>query len=246
MTFRFPTEDEGGEVESSARFDTSFRGANLMADRPVDLLSLETELWRKGFTAVGGVDEVGRGPLAGPVVAACVVFPRDLLLPEVNDSKKVTAKKRERLFDQILRSASEVGIGIVGEKIIDRMNILNASLKAMRKAVKELKSEPEFLLVDGNQRIPDLSLPQMPVIKGDSKSLSIAAASIVAKVIRDRIMLNCHQRYPEFSFAAHKGYATRAHVEALQAFGPCEIHRRSFKLVRLCKANQTDLEIRQS
>jgi ribonuclease HII len=217
-----------------------------MADRPVDLLSLESNLWRKGFKTVGGVDEVGRGPLAGPVVAACVVFPQNLLLPEVNDSKKVTAKKRERLFDQIVEKASEVGIGIVGEGTIDRMNILNASLKAMWQAVKELKNVPEFILVDGNQRIPDLPLPQMPVVKGDSKSLSIAAASIVAKVIRDRIMFNCHRKYPEFSFAAHKGYATRAHVEALQAFGPCEIHRRSFKLVKLCRTNQTDLEMTQS
>jgi len=217
-----------------------------MVDGPVDLLSLESDLWRKGFRTVGGVDEVGRGPLAGPVVAACVVFPQNLLLPEVNDSKKVTARKRERLFDQILHAAREVGIGIVGEKTIDRMNILNASLKAMRKAVRELKREPEFILVDGNQKIPDLALPQMPVIKGDSKSLSIAAASIVAKVIRDRIMLNCHQRYPEFSFAAHKGYATKAHVEALQAFGPCEIHRRSFKLVKLCRTDQTDLKLRRS
>jgi ribonuclease HII len=217
-----------------------------MTHRPVDLLSLESDLWRKGFRTVGGVDEVGRGPLAGPVVAACVVFPQDFFLPGVNDSKKVTAKKRERLFDQILHAAHEVGIGIVGEKTIDSMNILNASLKAMRKAVKELKKEPEFILVDGNQRIPDLPLPQMPVIKGDSKSLSIAAASIVAKVIRDRIMFNCHRKYPEFSFAAHKGYATRAHVQALQAFGPCEIHRRSFKLVKPCRTNQTDLEISQS
>ena len=217
-----------------------------MADRPIDLLSLESDLWRKGFTTVGGVDEVGRGPLAGPVVAACVVFPRDFFLPGVNDSKKVTAKKRERLFDQILDTAHEVGIGIVGEKTIDSMNILNASLKAMWQAVKDLKNLPEFILVDGNQRIPDLPLPQMPVIKGDSKSLSIAAASIVAKVIRDRIMFNCHRKYPEFSFAAHKGYATRAHVEALQAFGPCRIHRRSFKLVKLCRTNQTDLKISRS
>jgi ribonuclease HII len=214
-----------------------------MANQPVDLLSLETSLWKQGYRAVAGVDEVGRGPLAGPVVAACVVFPQDLFLPEVNDSKKITAKKRERLFDQILRNAHEVGIGIVGEETIDRMNILNASLKAMWKAVRKLKSEPEFVLVDGNQRIPNLPLPQMPVIKGDSKSLSIAAASIVAKVIRDRIMFNCHRRYPEFSFAAHKGYATKTHVEALQAFGPCRIHRRSFKLVKLCRTNQTDLDV---
>jgi ribonuclease HII len=217
-----------------------------MADRPVDLLSLESDLWRKGFRTVGGVDEVGRGPLAGPVVAACVVFPQDFFLPEVNDSKKITARKRERLFDQILENASEVGIGIVGEGTIDRMNILNASLKAMCKAVKELKNVPEFVLVDGNQRIPNLPLPQRPVIKGDSKSLSIAAASIVAKVTRDRIMLDYHRKYPEFFFADHKGYATRAHVEALQAFGPCRIHRRSFKLVRLCRTNQTDLDIRRS
>jgi ribonuclease HII len=217
-----------------------------MADRPVDLLSLESDLWRKGFRTVAGVDEAGRGPLAGPVVAACVVFPQDYFLAEVNDSKKIAAKKRERLFDQILKNAQEVGVGIVGEETIDRMNILNASLKAMWKAVRKLKSQPEFVLIDGNQRIPDLPIPQMPVIKGDSKSLSIAAASIVAKVIRDRIMFNCHRKYPEFSFATHKGYATKAHVEALQTFGPCEIHRKSFKLVRLCRTNQTDLEIKRS
>lgn len=213
-----------------------------MADRPIDLLSLESNLWRKGFRTVGGVDEVGRGPLAGPVVAACVVFPQDFFLPEVNDSKKVTAKKRERLFDQILDTAREVGIGIVGEKTIDAMNILNASLKAMFKAVQKLKNVPEFILVDGNQRIPNLPLPQMPVIKGDSKSLSIAAASIVAKVTRDRIMLKYHEEYPEFCFADHKGYGTRTHMEALKVFGPCRIHRRSFKLVELCRTNQINLD----
>jgi ribonuclease HII len=213
-----------------------------MANRPPHLLSLETNLWKQGYRTVAGVDEVGRGPLAGPVVAACVVFPQDFFLPEVNDSKKIAAKKREILFDQIMENAHEVGIGIVGEETIDRMNILNASLKAMWQAVKNLKAVPEFILVDGDQRIPNLPLPQMPVIKGDSKSLSIAAASIVAKVIRDRIMFNCHQKYPEFSFAAHKGYATRAHVEALQAFGPCEIHRKSFKPVKLCRTDQIDLK----
>lgn len=213
-----------------------------MANRPADLLSLESNLWRKGFRTVGGVDEVGRGPLAGPVVAACVVLPQDFSVPGVDDSKKLTVKKRERLFDQIMEGADQVGIGIVGEKAIDAMNILNASLKAMFKAVQKLKNVPEFILVDGNQRIPNLPLPQMPVIKGDSKSLSIAAASIVAKVTRDRIMLDYHQKYPEFSFADHKGYGTRTHVEALQAFGPCEIHRKSFKLVKLCRTNQINLD----
>lgn len=206
-------------------------------------LALESKLWNLGFTMLAGVDEAGRGPLAGPVVAACVVLPQDLFLPGVNDSKKLAPKKREALFDQILENAHEVGIGIVGQKTIDRMNILNASLKAMWKAVNKLKNQPHFILVDGNQKIPNLSVPQMPVVKGDSQSLSIAAASIVAKVTRDRIMLEYHRRYPEFCFADHKGYATKVHREALKAFGPCQIHRRSFKLVQLCQTNQIDMEI---
>jgi ribonuclease HII len=206
-------------------------------------LALERKLWDQGFTMLAGVDEAGRGPLAGPVVAACVVLSQDLFLPDVNDSKKLTPKKREALFDQILENAHEVGIGIVGQKTIDRMNILNASLKAMRKAVNKLKNQPHFILVDGNQKIPNLSVPQMPVVKGDSQSLSIAAASIVAKVTRDRIMLEYHRRYPEFCFADHKGYATKVHREALKAFGPCQIHRRSFKLVQLCQTNQIDMEM---
>ena len=214
-----------------------------MARAPEDLLALETQLWKRGFQAIAGVDEVGRGPLAGPVVAACVVLPQGFSVPEVNDSKRLSPKKRERLFDQILQDAQEVGVGIVTEKTIDRMNILNASLRAMWKAVSQLKETPEFVLVDGNQRIPNLSLPQMPVVKGDSRSLSIAAASIVAKVTRDRIMLEYHDKYPEFRFAEHKGYATKTHVEALKTFGPCQIHRRSFKLVKLCRSNQTDMEM---
>ncbi len=214
-----------------------------MVRTPDDLLALEAKLWKQGFSIVAGVDEVGRGPLAGPVVAACVVLPPDLYLPEVKDSKKLTPKKREELFDQILKSAQEVGIGIVGEKTIDRMNILNASLKAMWKAVNKLKNPPEFILVDGNQRIPNLLLPQMPVVKGDCLSLSIAAASIVAKVTRDRIMLKYHRKYPEFCFAEHKGYATKIHVEALKIFGPCQIHRKSFNPVKLCQTNQIDLDM---
>lgn len=193
---------------------------------------------------MAGVDEVGRGPLAGPVVAACVVLPRDFSVQEVNDSKKLTAKKRERLFDEIMQNGCQVGVGIVTEEVIDRLNILNASLQAMHQAVSQLERPPDFILVDGNLKIPGLSLPQMPVVKGDSLSLSIAAASIVAKVTRDRIMLEYHSKYPEFNFADHKGYATKTHIEALKTFGPCQIHRRSFKLVRLCRSNQTGLEIK--
>jgi ribonuclease HII len=215
-----------------------------MADAPNNLLVLESRLWDQGFKSVAGVDEVGRGPLAGPVVAACVVLSPDFSVPEVNDSKKLSAAKREKLFDLIMQQARQVGVGIVAEKVIDRLNILNASLQAMRQAIEKLKRPPDFVLVDGNQKIPNLPWPQMPVVKGDSLSLSIAAASIVAKVTRDRIMLEYHKQYPEFDFADHKGYATKTHIEALRTFGPCSIHRRSFSLVRLCQSNQTDLEMR--
>jgi len=215
-----------------------------MVEVPNNLLALESRLWDQGFQSVAGVDEVGRGPLAGPVVAACVVLPRDFSVPEVNDSKKLTPAKREKLFGQIMQNARQVGVGIVTEKVIDRLNILNASLQAMYKAVSQLENPPDFILVDGNQRIPNLSLPQMAVVRGDSSSLSIAAASIVAKVTRDRIMLEYHQEYPEFNFADHKGYATKTHVEALRTFGPCRIHRRSFSLVRLCQLNQMDMEMK--
>jgi ribonuclease HII len=215
-------------------------------------LELEHKLWERGFRMVAGVDEVGRGPLAGPVVAACVIFPPAVngrrftadSLPGVDDSKKLTSAKREGLFDLILTNALDVGIGIVREKDIDRVNILNASLTAMWKAVKKLKNPPDFILVDGNQKIPHLSLPQMSVIKGDSLSLSVAAASIIAKVTRDRIMLKYHKRYPEFCFAENKGYGTKAHIDALKTLGPCKIHRLSFKLVRLCRSNQMDLEMK--
>ncbi len=215
-------------------------------------LELERKLWERNFYRVAGVDEVGRGPLAGPVVAACVVLPSSVNGKQitvdsfrgVDDSKKLTSAKREELFDLIMGNALDVGIGIVKEKAIDRMNILNASLTAMREAIEKLKNPPDFILVDGNQKVPSLSLPQLPVIKGDSLSFSIAAASIIAKVTRDRIMLEYHKKYPEFCFAENKGYGTRAHIYALKTLGPCEIHRRSFKIVQLCRSNQLDLEMK--
>jgi ribonuclease HII len=224
--------------------DLTLLSPQLMADAPNNLLALESRLWDQGFKSVAGVDEVGRGPLAGPVVAACVVLSPDFSVPDVNDSKKLTATKREKLFDLIMQHAEQVGVGVVTEKVIDRLNILNASLQAMRQAIDQLESPPDFVLVDGNQKIPNLPWPQMPVIKGDSLSLSIAAASIVAKVTRDRIMLEYHRQYPEFNFADHKGYATKTHMEALRTFGPCRIHRRSFSRVRICQSNQTDLEMK--
>jgi ribonuclease HII len=211
-----------------------------------DMLAYERRLWKEGWELIAGVDEVGRGPLAGPVVAACVIFPENLFLPEVDDSKKLTKIKREELFQQIMNEAMDVGIGIVWEKTIDRMNILNASLKAMWKALKKLKTPPQVVLVDGNQKIPNLPFPQMPIVKGDSKSMSIASASIVAKVTRDRIMLKYHKKYPQFCFAENKGYSTKSHLEALKAFGPCDIHRRSFKIIQLLETNQMSFGIMES
>jgi ribonuclease HII len=217
-----------------------------MVKLPEDMLAYERKLWAEGWELIAGVDEVGRGPLAGPVVAACVVFPEEIFLPEVDDSKKLTKLKREELFQQIMNEALDVGIGIVWEKTIDRMNILNASLKAMWKALKKLKTPPQVVLVDGNQKIPNLSFPQMPIVKGDSKSMSIASASIVAKVTRDRIMLKYHKKYPQFCFAQNKGYSTKSHLEALKTFGPCDIHRRSFKIIQLLETNQMSFGIMES
>jgi len=214
-----------------------------MAKPSGDLLIYERKLWKEGWELIAGVDEVGRGPLAGPVVAACVIFPKNFFLPGVDDSKKLTKIKREELFDQIMNEAMDVGIGIVWEKSIDRLNILNASFKAMSKALKKLKTFPQFVLVDGNLKIPNLPFPQMPIVKGDAKSMSIASASIVAKVTRDKIMLKYHKKYPQFCFAQNKGYSTKSHLEALKTFGPCDIHRRSFKIIQLLETNQMAFKI---
>ncbi len=214
-----------------------------MAQSSEDMLVYERKLWGEGWEMLAGVDEVGRGPLAGPVVAACVILPKDIVLPGVDDSKKLTRMKRENLFEQIMDQAIGVEIGIVRERAIDRMNILNASLRAMWEAVKKLKISPQFVLVDGNQRIPNLPFPQMPIVKGDSKSISIASASIVAKVTRDKIMHKYHEKYPQFCFADNKGYCTKSHLDALKEFGPCKIHRRSFKTIKLLETNQMDFSM---
>ena len=174
-----------------------------------------------------GIDEAGRGPLAGPVVAAAVCLPEDCELLYVNDSKKLTEKKREELFDQIKETAVSYGIGIVGPDVIDDINILQADYEAMRIAVSQLNPQPEVLLNDA-VRIPGLPMKQVPIIRGDAKSLSIAAASILAKVTRDRMMAEYDKIYPEYGFAGNKGYGSAAHIEALKTYGPCPIHRRSF------------------
>ena len=196
-----------------------------------DLWYFEKEATRKGCREIAGIDEAGRGPLAGPVVSAAVILPAAFDDSEVTDSKKLSPKKRDRLYDRIYAQATTVGIGIVDSVEIDRINILQASLLSMAIAVKNLTPCPDFLLIDGIFTIAS-DLPQKPIKKGDSLSVSIAAASIIAKVTRDRLMQKYHHYYPQFDFSRHKGYPTKAHKEAIRKFGYCPIHRKSFKGVK--------------
>ena len=185
----------------------------------------------QGYQRIAGVDEVGRGPLAGPVVAAAVILPKDGIGEELFDSKKISSKKREKLYELIFSKALGVGIGTIRQEEIDLLNILQATLKAMSLAVKNLPTPPDFLLIDGLQGLR-LSIPQKTIRKGDQLSNSIAAASIVAKVTRDRMMLECHQKYPQYNFAKHKGYGTKEHRMAIEKFGVCELHRKTFRGVK--------------
>lgn len=192
-----------------------------------DLLTYEKEYWQRSFQHIAGIDEVGRGCLFGDVVAAAVILPNGLILEEVNDSKKLTAKKRERLYDIIMKEALAVSTGFVDAETIDRLNIKQATRLAMKQAVEQLAIRPDVLLVDAEKI--DVDIEQMAVIKGDAVSQSIAAASIVAKVTRDRL---CEGEwdvlYPEYGIATHKGYATKLHRERIQALGPTPMHRKSF------------------
>lgn len=179
------------------------------------------------YTYVCGIDEAGRGPLAGPVVAGAVILPKDCGILYVNDSKQLSPKKREELYDVIIKEAEAYGTGIVSADRIDEINILRATYEAMREAINNLGIIPDILLNDA-VTIPEVPIRQIPIIKGDAKSISIAAASIVAKVTRDRIMCEYDSRYPGYGFASNKGYGSAAHIEAIQQLGPCEIHRRTF------------------
>ena len=195
---------------------------------PTDLF--ETEARRCGYRLVAGLDEAGRGPLAGPVVAAAVVLPRRCLLAGLNDSKQLTEAERERLYGEILQRALGVGVGRASEQEIDAMNILEATRLAMCRAIQALPSVPDYLLLDALE-LPAVHLPQRAIIKGDTLSVSIAAASVVAKVTRDRLMGEYHRQYPQYNFQAHKGYGTAEHLRMLAEHGPCAIHRRSFRPV---------------
>jgi ribonuclease HII len=193
--------------------------------RIYDMCSFERKYEEEGY--ICGIDEVGRGPLAGPVMAGAVVLPAGCMIPYVNDSKQVSEKKREELYDVIMEKAVSVGIGSVSWERIDEINILQATYEAMRQAVSRLTVKPAVLLIDA-VHIPDLPIKQVSIIKGDCKSMSIAAASIVAKVTRDRLMAEYAEKWPEYGFDKNKGYGSEGHIEALRKYGPCPIHRNSF------------------
>ena len=180
-----------------------------------------------GYALICGVDEVGRGPFAGPVMAGAVILPKDIRIPYINDSKKLSEKRREALYDEIMEKAVSVGIGMVSPQRIDEINILQATYEAMREAIGALSAQPDLILADA-VKIPEVDIPQVSIIKGDAKSQTIAAASIIAKVTRDRLMKEYDQIMPEYHFASNKGYGTREHIEALRKYGPTAIHRRSF------------------
>jgi len=191
------------------------------------LYFFEADLISRGYTLVAGVDEAGRGPLAGPVVAACVILDPTCTIPGLNDSKKLTEPKRDALCKRICEAALDFGVGVVGPEVIDRINILEATKEAMLQAIGELKSPPDYLLIDALTL--NINIPQNPIIKGDARSASIAAASILAKVTRDRIMHKCHLDFPVYGFDRHKGYGCQAHMDLIKEHGPCPAHRKSFR-----------------
>lgn len=196
--------------------------------RLIQLKAIEEEIHNSGVEYICGIDEAGRGPLAGPVVIAAAIMPRDSMIEGVNDSKKVSEKKREELYEIITKEAISYGVGIIDQKEIDRINILNATKEGLTMAVKELNPRPDLIIVDALTKIDTDGIPYQSIIKGDAKCYSISAASIIAKVTRDRIMRQWDEIYPQYGFAKHKGYGTAEHIKALKEYGPCPLHRESF------------------
>lgn len=197
-------------------------------NRLTDLKGIEKDLHSKGFKNICGIDEAGRGPLAGPVVIAGVIMPENSMIEGVNDSKKVSEKKRELLYDQIIEEAISYQVAIIGQDIIDDINILNATKEGVTSVVKGLDTRPDLIIIDALHHIDTNGVPYESIIKGDAKCYSIAAASIVAKVTRDRIMREWDSIYPQYGFIQHKGYGTAKHIQAIKDYGLCPIHRRSF------------------
>ena len=196
--------------------------------RLIELKKIDKEFFEKGVKYIAGIDEAGRGPLAGPVVVACVILPENSMIEGVNDSKKLSEAKREKLYDIITQEAISYGVGIIYQDEIDDINILQATKKGVTEAIKQMKTKPNIIMVDALNGIDTMGIPYKSIIKGDAKCYSIAAASIIAKVTRDRIMREWDKVYPEYGFASHKGYGTAKHIAAIKEFGLCQIHRRSF------------------
>ena len=214
-------------------------GSHHQTDQAPVNLEFEKIIWANGYRRIAGVDEAGCGPLAGPVVAATVIFPPDFFDPGIKDSKKLTARQREELFPLIKENAISWGIGIVSHSEIDRLNIRQATFKAMRKALGSLRSKPDYILFDGYE-LPEKFYRQEAVIDGDELCFTISAASIIAKVTRDRLMIEYHQQYPQYGFDKHKGYGTVFHREMLRKYGPCPLHRRTF-LHKILKQSVPDI-----
>ena len=197
-------------------------------ERLNNLKEFENKLYQSGTKLIAGIDEAGRGPLAGPVVVGLVIMKPDSFIEGINDSKKVSEKKREILYEKIIEEAVDWSVGIVDQKEIDEINILNATKKALKKAIMDLNVNPERIVVDALENIDTCEIPYTSIIKGDAKIYSISAASIIAKVTRDRIMKEYDEVYPEYGFSGHKGYGTAKHIQAIKEFGPCALHRQSF------------------
>ena len=197
-------------------------------ERLIELKKLDKEFFDKGIKYIAGIDEAGRGPLAGPVVVASVILPEDSMIEGVNDSKKVSEAKREKLYDIILNEAISYGVGIIYHDEIDEINILQATKKGVTEAINQMEIKPNIIMIDALNGIDTLGIPYKSIIKGDAKCYSIAAASIIAKVTRDRIMREWDKVYSEYGFGSHKGYGTAKHIAAIKEYGPCPIHRRSF------------------
>ncbi len=203
----------------------------------VDLYQFEHELWNQGITYVAGVDEVGRGPLIGPVVTACVILPHDFVLEGLTDSKKLTEKKREEYYQYIIDHAISVSVGLKDEKVIDEVNIYEATKLAMYEAIEKSKIKPEHVLIDA-MKLENLEMPSKSIIKGDAKSITIAAASVIAKVTRDHMMIELDKKYPMYGFKSHKGYPTKKHVEAIEKYGLINGYRKTFKPVSTIIENE--------
>jgi len=222
---RFQDDDRAGVIKLKEKYKKAYEGYLKEIERTEQMKKYEKQYAE--YEYIAGIDEVGRGPLAGPVVTCAVILPKDCNILYINDSKKLTEKKREELYDIIMAEAVAVSIGMESPQVIDDINILQATYSAMRKAIAGLEVKPDLLLNDA-VKIPGVDIMQVPIIKGDAKSISIAAASIIAKVTRDRMMVEFDKMYPGYDFAGNKGYGAAAHIEALKEMGPTPIHRRSF------------------